>query len=69
MKRVVLEHTIGPLAGLRQIVGLLGDTDTPASSVSNVRIGDHVGTATLVHVKPRYVLYQEAPPQEQESTS
>ena len=60
-KRIVLQHTVGPLAGLFRIVGTNeGFPDgLPPACVDGVDLIDHEGTCSLLKVKPRYLLYRE----------
>ena len=57
MKRIVLRHTYGALAGLDQIQGVWPDRPVPA------RAQDKAGAwGILVKTEPRYVVYKtEAP--------
>jgi hypothetical protein len=72
-KRIVLEWTQGPLAGLRQILGTSADllagrqqTQLPTFEGNiDFSIGqgiDHHGSASLVAVKQRHVVYRETMP-------
>lgn len=56
MKRIVLRHTYGTLAGLDQILGLY-----PADQPVVPLLCDSWGTAVLANVEPRYVLYRTQP--------
>lgn len=65
MKRIVLVHRKGRLAGLLQIIGTdqqlqenLHMAELPML-VEPVNFGDHHGAASLIKVTPRYVLYIE----------
>lgn len=64
-QRVVLEHTNGPYAGLRQIVGTLEDYAaagiTPPSYEESIVIspGKRTGSASLIRCYPSYYLYRE----------
>jgi hypothetical protein len=64
-KRLVLEHRVGALAGLSQILGTddqlsekLQTTKLP-SLLDPVNFGDHMGMCGLAKVTPRYILYRE----------
>lgn len=67
-KRVVLLHCRGALAGLFQIQGctdqLPNFETTLPPFVDNLNFGNHQGSASLVTVKPRFVLYRENTPKE-----
>lgn len=59
-KRIVLEHTTGPLTGLCRITGLEADAPDPLPTfVAEVDMLSHFGPAGLVAVKRSYVLYRE----------
>lgn len=67
-KRVVLEHRIGALAGMCQILGTdvqlaekLQSTTLPGV-LDPVDFGDHQGACGLAKVTPRYILYLEITP-------
>jgi hypothetical protein len=60
-KRIVLEETQGPRAGLRHIMGTdeeLEGAELP-DFVDPVEIIDRVSAASLIQSKRRYVLYRE----------
>jgi hypothetical protein len=56
VKRILLQHTYGHLAGLTQIVGLYPD-GRPVLPL----LTDANGSAVLAKVEPRYVLYTTRP--------
>lgn len=56
MRRILLLHTYGPLAGLVQIWGIYPDGE-PILPV----LSDAAGGAVLAKVEPRYVLYRAQP--------
>ena len=58
MRRVVAEYTSGPLAGLRQIHGLISGVEF-APQIDGIRLNTHVVTMRLVAVRERYILYRE----------
>ena len=64
-QRVVLEHTNGPYAGLRQIVGTLEDYAaqgiTPPTYEEGIVItpGQRRGDASLIRCTPSFYLYRE----------
>jgi hypothetical protein len=64
VKRVVLHHTAGQYAGLWQIVGTTKSLPTQAAHLfpeflPKLRFIDHMGAASLVAVRERYLLYRE----------
>ncbi len=66
--RVVLEHTVGAWAGMRQILGTLDQvraalqlSEMPAY-IADINFGDRTGGAALVGPKKSYILYREVPP-------
>lgn len=66
-KRVVLEHTNGPYAGLRQILGTTDDyADAGEKIPSYVQEvvfspGKRTGDASLIRSLRRHILYREVP--------
>lgn len=58
-KRIILEHTKLPLAGLRQILGWIENSDVPPIYICDVDFVDHRGSCKLVRTKDRYHLYKE----------
>ena len=67
-KRLVLQHTQGPHAGLFQIFGVVEEaTPLPTEiqappGMAVEMLGRRVEFASLITVKPHYVLYREAMP-------
>lgn len=66
-KRIVVQHTQGPLAGLWRIMGTTaefrkGKRGPLPAFVEPVDFVTHKGAASLVVSKPRYVLYRELMP-------
>ena len=63
IKRVVLLHTLGPYAGLRQIMGTTADFEPgplpPTVPDITIRPSERKADAWLVKIKQRYVMYQE----------
>ena len=60
MKRIVLEYTQGPLAGMLQIGGLLEEVSPFIQGPFSVGpAGQVIKFASLVAVKQRYVHYRE----------
>jgi hypothetical protein len=66
--RVVLEHSVGPWAGMRQILGTvdqvraaMGVNEMPPY-IGNIQFGDHVAGAQLVGARRSYILYREIVP-------
>ena len=66
--RVVLEHTVGAWAGMRQILGTLDQvkeamqvSELPAY-IANIQFGDRVNGAALVGPRRSYILYREINP-------
>jgi hypothetical protein len=60
-KRIVLQETQGPRAGLHHIMGTddeLGGAELP-DFVEVVEIMERISAASLVSVGPRWVLYRE----------
>lgn len=60
-KRVVIQHTCGPMKGLFRIFGTVIGNPAPALPGPST-IGDDghiIQGASLILVKPRYVLYRE----------
>lgn len=59
-KRVVLHHSTGPLAGLRQIIGLLEGTHAQVAKEAPVSLSyGTMKTASHVKTVPRYIEYCE----------
>lgn len=67
-KRIVIQYTQGPHRGLWQLVGTESQmrehlqVTTLPDFVEPVQFLDHVGSASLINVRPRYVLYREISP-------
>lgn len=66
VKRIVLEHVYGRLAGLQQILGtedqlLRGPEGTAPlpTFIPDANFGDHVGPINLIAAKRSYHLYRE----------
>lgn len=73
-KRIVVQHTQGPLAGLWRIMGRTSDLKAGKPGplphfVEPVDFLDHQGACSLVRSKPRYVLYRELMPPALQSRS
>lgn len=66
--RVVLEHSIGPWAGVSQILGTLDQiklamqVNELPSYIADVDFGDRKNSAVLVGPRRSYILYREIPP-------
>ena len=61
-KRIVLLETQGPRAGLHHIMGTDDELENPTEFpdfVDPVEIIDRVSAASLIQVKPRFILYRE----------
>ena len=59
-KRVIFEHTNGPLKGLRAIMGARS-RPLPDHAKGFEAQGRQVAFASLIKVEQRYALYREAP--------
>ena len=62
MTRILLEHTQGPWAGLRQILGVLpSPVQLPATLTFNAGPDQRRTAATLARCEPGYAIYRENP--------
>lgn len=64
-KRVLLQITTGPHAGLTRIMGVVdaerADAGCPLT-LADIDLGTHRGTCALVQVTKRYLVYREVEP-------
>jgi hypothetical protein len=59
-KRIVLLHCRGALVGMHQIMGTSDEVPGLLEPYhEGLDFGDHIGDASLVQVKERFVLYRE----------
>lgn len=65
-RRVVVEHTLGRMKGVMQIVGLRSEVQGAMPEFHpEMEMGDHSGPISLVGVKRSYYLYREITTPEQ----
>lgn len=61
-KRIVFHEMQGPHRGLHHILGCtdeFGDANDPPDFTDCVEVRERISAASLVQVKPRYILYRE----------
>jgi len=66
--RVVLEHSVGPWSGMRQILGTVEQVKAAMQVgemppyIANIQFGDRTNGAQLVGARRSYILYREIVP-------